>query len=76
MKPITLRQRVYENIARSLVEFGYTDVTADMIKDCHEAFKEGKSLDDMPHGIVGMFAYKQIDDACKKGMLERKNPDV
>ena len=52
----------YEAVAKSLVEFGYPDVTSKMIQEIHEAMKEGKTEDDLPHGIIGRFAEKQIGE--------------
>jgi hypothetical protein len=52
-----------EAIAKSLREFGYSDATATMVWDCWIAMNgEGKSEDEMPHGIVGRFAYSQLDE--------------
>jgi hypothetical protein len=58
-KAPTLTQ-VYSAIAASLVEFGYPDATAEMVRATHEAMKRGDS--EMPHGIVGMFAQSQLDE--------------
>lgn len=52
--------QAYETVARSLREFGYRDATADMIRDTHAAMKAGEPI---PHGIVGMFARRQLEDA-------------
>ena len=53
----TLRQ-IYEAVAVSLREFGYTYATADMISDTHKAMKTGGPI---PHGIIGMFANETAD---------------
>lgn len=53
------QERIYGGIARSLREFGYSDVTAAMVADVHAAMKAGEPL---PHGIIGMFAQKQLAD--------------
>ncbi len=63
------KEQVYEAVAKSLREFGYPDATADMIKDTHVALAEGKTGSDLPHGIVGMFAEKQIGEAVELGIL-------
>jgi hypothetical protein len=55
----TLTQ-VYEAVAASLREFGYPDAEAKMIRDTHEAMKRGDA--EMPHGIVGMFAQRQLEE--------------
>lgn len=52
---------VYETVARSLREFGYPDCAAQMIRDTHEAMKRGDET--MPHGIIGMFAQRQLEEA-------------
>lgn len=64
----TTPQQVYEAIAASLRQFGYPDVKASMISDTHEAMKRGEK--DLPHGIVGMFAEKQIKEARERGLLD------
>ena len=56
---------VYADIAKNLREFGYPDVTAEMVRDTHAAMKEGK--DNMPHGIVGMFAQRQLKNLIEEG---------
>lgn len=55
-------QDAYSAIAKSLVEFGYPDCTAKMVEETHVAIKAGKAEEDMPHGIVGRFAYSQLTD--------------
>ena len=54
-------QTAYETVARSLREFGYPDASADMVKATHNAMKAGNA--EMPHGIVGMFAQSQLQEA-------------
>ena len=54
-------QTAYETVARSLREFGYPDASADMVKATHDAMKAGNPK--MPHGIVGMFAQSQLQEA-------------
>lgn len=51
---------IYQVIARNLREFGYPDVTASMIEDTHDALRDGE---DLPHGVIGMFAKGQLQDA-------------
>jgi len=63
------REQVYPAIAKSLVEFGYPDVTAEMIREIHLAKIDGKSGDDLPHGVIGMFAESQLDEAVKMKLL-------
>jgi hypothetical protein len=55
---------LYEAIARSLREFGYSDVTAQMVKETDEARKRG-APETEPYGIVSMFARRQLDGAAK-----------
>lgn len=63
------KEQIYEAIANSLREFGYKDASAEMIRDTHEAMKEGKTGADLPHNIIGRFAERQINDACESGLL-------
>lgn len=56
--------KVYKSIAANLREFGYPDVTADMIRETDKAIAAGAEL---PHGIVGMFAQRQLDDLREQG---------
>lgn len=55
----------YKAIARNLREFGYPDVTPEMIQETHEAIDAGAadSGGDLPHGVVGMFAKGMLEDA-------------
>lgn len=58
-------ERGYYKIAAGLREFGYSDVTAEMVKACHLAWSEGKP---MPHGVVGaMLASTWDEGKAKKG---------
>lgn len=56
-----MSNELYEAIARSLREFGYPDVTAQMIRETDEARKDGKPKTE-PHGIISMFARRQLDE--------------
>lgn len=51
---------VYQRIAQNLREFGYGDVSRNMVAEVHEAMTAGAEL---PHGVVGMFAKRQLDEA-------------
>jgi len=53
------KRTVCEGMAKSLREFGYPDVTSDMVFDCLNAYNEGA---DMPHGVIGRFVERQIED--------------
>ncbi len=57
-----------KTIAQSLVDFGYPDVTPEMITDCWEAFERGDET--LPHGVVGMFAQAQLEE------IEEARPDL
>lgn len=59
--------QTYEAIARNLREFGYPDVTGRMIREIHDALVRSDKL--IPHGVIGMFAKKQLADAEKQGLL-------
>ncbi len=52
---------IYIAIAQNLREFGYPDVTAKMIEETDEARRAGKPKD-QPHGIISMFANRQLED--------------
>jgi hypothetical protein len=54
------QQAAYTAIARNLREFGYPDVTAEMVREVYRAMVRGE---DIPHGVVGMFAQGQLEDA-------------
>lgn len=56
----------FESVATSLREFGYPDATAAMVADVYAAMKEGKTGGQLPHGIVGMFAERQIEEVREK----------
>lgn len=52
---------IYAAIARSLREFGYADVTTQMVKETDKARQAGLPKSE-PHGIVSMFANSQLDE--------------
>lgn len=56
------KQDGFEDVARSLREFGYPDASAQMVADTWAAMKEGKSDADLPHGIIGRFAERQLEE--------------
>jgi hypothetical protein len=69
-------KKVFTAIAKSLVEFGYHDCTAEMVSDVYEAMKDGKKdYPDLPHGVVGAFAKSQINDAIDMEILAPVNDD-
>lgn len=49
-------------VAKTLRESGYPDVTAEMVSDVWKAMTDGKPETEMPHGIVGRFAFSQLDE--------------
>ena len=61
------KQQICEAVSKSLVEFGYPDATPDLITDIYDAYKGGKAEKDMPHGILGAFAYKHLADFEEAG---------
>jgi hypothetical protein len=63
------KAKAFEAVAKSLREFGYPDASADMVRETWDAMKAGKPEDEMPHGIVGRFAFAQLDKA--REILER-----
>ena len=55
-----------EAVARSLREFGYTDVTAKSVREIYDAWLAGKRFPDLPHGVIGGFAERQFDEVADK----------
>lgn len=52
-------QQGFEAVAKSLVEFGYPDVTATMIEEAHGRWKKGETE---RSNIIDMMAGGQFDD--------------
>lgn len=67
MTMVTLKH-LKASIAKSLVDFGYPDVTPKMIGDIYAAYRKGKREHELPHGVIGMFAGSQIKEAFENGM--------
>jgi hypothetical protein len=44
--------------AQSLREFGYPDVTADMVREAHQAWRAGDSA----KGVIQLFCFKAFDE--------------
>lgn len=63
----TKPQSVYKAIASNLRDFGYNDISANMIQEIHEALNAGDKT--LPHGVIGMFAKDQIEKAQQVGFL-------
>jgi hypothetical protein len=64
-KPYTLADAM-EAVARSLREFGYSDVTAGMVQEIYDAYAAGKRFPDLPHGVIGGFAESHFDEVADK----------
>jgi hypothetical protein len=56
---MTQLTEAYAAVAGSLKEFGYPDVTTEMIREIHDAIKAEAPL---PHGVIGRFARDQIEE--------------
>jgi hypothetical protein len=59
-------QQVYVAIARNLQQFGYPEVTPAMIRETDEAMASGT---DLPHGVISMFAKKQLTEAREHDVI-------
>lgn len=57
---------VYRAIANNLQDFGYSGVTGEMIGEIRRAMDNDEEL---PHGVIGMFARDQIEKAKEQGFL-------
>ena len=49
-------------VDRGLREFGYPDITGEIIKDVLDEWLAGKRDFDLPHGVIGVMAGRQFDD--------------
>lgn len=58
----SLLKQGFEAQAKSMREFGYPDVTASMIKGCHDKWLQHETS----HGVIGMFAASAFEE----------NPDI
>lgn len=56
------RTDVSRPIAASLRDFGYPDVTTEMVKAVLDAWLTGARGHDLPHGVIGMMTERQIED--------------
>ena len=57
-------QKVYEDIAALMRQFGYGHVTAELVRQIDEG-----SHGERPTGVVALFAAKQLNDARESGLL-------
>lgn len=63
---MSLTEDVYKAVAKGLRDYGYPDVTTEMIRETHAAMMEGKSGADLPHGIISMFAADRLNEAFER----------
>lgn len=54
----SILERGFEAQARSLREFGYPDVTADMVRQAHEKWVAGQEASE----IIGMFCERAFEE--------------
>lgn len=69
MPALRTRGSIYRKIATNLREFGYPDVTHDMIRECYDAWAADLP---MPHGVIGYIAKRDFDEA---GDLLKRLPE-
>ena len=63
------RAQLTEAVAESLRDFGYPDVTAAMVGEVLDAWNAGKrGLDELPHGVIGIFCESQFNDLERDGI--------
>lgn len=56
------RKEACRSVARSLSEFGYREISVEMIDEVLTAWLAGKRDAELPHGIIGRMAAAQFDD--------------
>lgn len=61
MRKIT-KEYICNGIGKSLREFGYPDASDDKMAEIYDAYKSGSRGEDLPHGILGRFAEKQLEE--------------
>jgi hypothetical protein len=54
----SILEQGFEAQAKSLVEFGYSGITAEMIETAHGKWQRG----DEPEGVIEMFSFRAFDD--------------
>ena len=57
-----MKQKLTRGIAKSLRDFGYPDVTSEMVAEVWDAYEKG---DDLPHDVIGMFVKRQLDEIAE-----------
>lgn len=60
MGPTMNKHFICGNIARALRNFGYPDVTRETIAEVYDAYLSGKREAELPHGVIGRFAGKDL----------------
>lgn len=53
------RERGFASIAKDLREFGYPDVTPQIVKECVDAWH---AKEPAPHGVIGVIVYRGLDE--------------
>ena len=76
MAPISKRSEICAPIAASLRDFGYPDVTTEMVMEIMTAWLKDQD-GEMPHGIIGMMASRQFEELeeAKPGILKGLEED-
>ena len=54
----SILEQGFEAQAKSLVEFGYPNVTAAMVEAAHDDWKEGRE----PQGVIAMFCVSAFEE--------------
>jgi len=60
------KDQICRNVAADLRNFGYPDVSAEMIGEIYDAYRSGLRGADLPHGIIGRFAENSLDLAAER----------
>ena len=56
------KAQVCRSFAKSMREFGYPDCDEEMASEIYDAYKDGKRDNELPHGVIGMFAERQFEE--------------
>lgn len=62
MNPKITKEYICASISAFLIDFGYPDATPDKMAAIYDAFKAGKRWPDLPHGVLGGFAERQLEE--------------
>ena len=60
--PKITADKIIKSISAGLIEFGYPDASPELIREIYDAYKLGKRFPDLPHGVLGGFAERQLDE--------------